>query len=315
MQFALMVESRPEIAFETVRALALEAERQGFAAMLHADHLLSVTVQGEPPAGVDAWVVLAALGSVTTTIRLGVRMSPPTWRDPPLLAIAAATLDRLTGGRLEIGVGSGWHEREHLAFGVPFGSASQRFDRLEEALTVLRGLWTVEGFSFAGRYVSVDNAPRIPTAQAPHPPVAIGGAGRRRTPSLAARFADEFNAFNGTVDDTAAAYARVERACAAQHRDPASLLYSQNMVTVLGEDEHQFRVRMEQLRRQHADRRPLDEFIAAHRGIWLLGTAQDARRALEARAAVGVQRVVLQDEIGCVEMVSLVGRDVLPAMR
>jgi alkanesulfonate monooxygenase SsuD/methylene tetrahydromethanopterin reductase-like flavin-dependent oxidoreductase (luciferase family) len=315
MQFALMLESRPEIPFETVRALALEAERGRFAALLHADHLLSVTVQNDPPAGVDAWVVLAALGSVTTTIRLGVRMSPPTWRDPPLLAIAAATLDRLTGGRVEIGVGSGWHEREHVAFGVPFGSASQRFDRLEEALAVLRGLWTTEGFSFVGRYVSVDDAPRVPTAQVPHPPIAIGGAGQRRTPALAARFADEFNAFNGTVDATAAAYARVERACLAQQRDPASLLYSQNMVTVLGEDEHQFRQRMEQLRRQHADPRPLDEFIAVHRGIWLLGTAEDARRALHARAEIGVQRVVLQDEIGCVEMVSLVGRDVLPALQ
>jgi alkanesulfonate monooxygenase SsuD/methylene tetrahydromethanopterin reductase-like flavin-dependent oxidoreductase (luciferase family) len=315
MQFALMLESRPEIPFDTVRALALEAERQRFAALLHADHLLSVTVQQEPPAGVDAWVILAAVGAVTTTIRLGVRMSPPTWRDPPLLAITAATLDRLTRGRLEVGIGSGWHEREHAAFGVPFGSASERFDRLEEALAVLRGLWTTEGFTFAGQYVSVADAPRVPTAQVPHPPIAIGGAGRRRTPALAARFADEFNAFNGTVDATAVAYARVERACLEQQRDPASLLYSQNMVTVLGDDEHEFRQRMEQLRRQHADPRTLDEFIAVHRGIWLLGTAADARRALEARAAVGVQRVVLQDEIGCVDMISLVGRDVLPAMQ
>src|SRR5262245_15755297 len=161
MQFALMLESRPDIPFETVRLLALEAERQRFVALLHADHLLSVTVQHDPPAGVDAWVVLAALGSVTTTIRLGVRMSPPTWRDPPLLALAAATLDRLTAGRVEVGVGSGWHEREHAAFGAPLGSAAERFDRLEEALVVLRGLWTTEGFSFAGRYVSVDNAPRV----------------------------------------------------------------------------------------------------------------------------------------------------------
>src|SRR5262245_27004576 len=286
MQFALMLESRPEIPFETVRALALEAERLDFAALLHADHLLSVTVQQDPPAGVDAWVVLAALGSVTTTIRLGVRMSPPTWRDPALLALAAATLDRLTGGRVEVGIGSGWHEREHVAFGMPFGSAPQRFDRLEEALAVIRGLWTSDGFSFAGRYVSIDDAPLIPTAQAPHPPIAIGGGGRRRTPALAARFADEVHAFNGNLHDTAAAYARVERACVEQGRDPASLLYSQNMVTVLGEDEQQFRQRMEQLRHQHADPRPLDEFIAEHHGVWLLGRAEDARRTLEARAEI-----------------------------
>ncbi len=314
MQFALMLESHPDIPFDTVRALALEAERQRFVALLHADHLLSVTVQEDPPAGVDAWTVLAALGSVTTTIRLGARMSPPTWRTPALLALTAATLDRLTGGRVEVGIGSGWHEREHLAFGAPFGTASERFDRLEEALTVVLGLWSVEGFSFAGRYVTVDAAPRIPTAQNPHPPLAVGGGGRRRTPALAARFADEFNAFNGSVADTAAAYLRVRDACRGEGRDPDELLYSQNMVTVLGEDEREFRERMERLRQRQRDARPLDDFIAVHRDEWLLGTARDAVRALEARAAVGVERVVLQDELGSVDMVSLIGRDVLPAL-
>jgi alkanesulfonate monooxygenase len=312
MQLALMLESHPDIAFETVRALATEAERQGFVAVLHADHLLSVTVQEDPPAGVDAWTVLAALGAVTTTIRLGCRMSPPTWRHPPLLALAGATLDRLTGGRVEVGIGSGWHEREHLAFGAPFGTASERFDRLEEALAVVRGLWTTDGFTFAGRYVSVDAAPRIPTAQDPHPPIAVGGGGRRRTPALAARFADEFNAFNGTIDETVAAYSRVREACQVIGRDHSELRYSQNMVTVLGEDDVQFRDRMEQLRRRQRDGRSLEEFIEAHRGTWLLGTARDAVRSLEERAAVGVQRAVLQDELGSVEMVALIGRDVLP---
>lgn len=315
MQFALMLESHPDIPFETVRALAVEAERQRFTALLHADHLLAVTVTDNPPAGVDAWTVLAALGSVTTKIRLGVRMSPTTWRAPPLLALAAATLDRLTNGRVEVGVGGGWHEREHAAFGMPFGTASERFDRLEEGLAVVLGLWTVDDFSFVGRYVTIDAAPRIPTAQDPHPPVAVGGSGRRRTPALAARFADEFNAFNANVDATAAAFARVREACCLVGRDPATLLYSQNMLTVLGDDEHEFRHRMELLRRRHADPRPLDKFIAAHRDDWLLGTAPDAVRTLEARAAVGVQRVVLQDEIGSVEMVELVGRDVLPLLQ
>jgi alkanesulfonate monooxygenase len=314
MQLALMLESHPDIPFETVRALAQEAERQGFAALLHADHLLSVTVLEDPPAGVDAWTVLAAIGSVTTTIRLGARMSPPTWRHPPLLALAAATLDRLTGGRVEVGIGSGWHEREHLAFGAPFGTPPELFDRLEEALAVVRGLWTTDDFSFTGRYVTVDHAPRIPTAQRPHPPIAVGGGGRRRTPALAAQFADEFNAFNGTVAQTSAAYARVRDACEAIGRDPTELRYSQNMVTVLGEDEGEFRERMEQLRRRQRDARPLGEFIASHRDVWLLGTARDAVRALEARAAAGVQRAVLQDELGSVEMVSLIGRDVLPAL-
>ena len=204
MQFALMLESRPEIPFETVRALALEAERCRFAALLHADHLLSVTVQNDPPAGVDAWVVLAALGSVTT-IRLGVRMSPPTWRDrrcsrsPPPRWIGS----RVVGWRSVSGA-AGTSASTSCRRAVR--SAPQRFDRLEE-LGGARGLWTTEGFSFAGRYVSVDDAPQVPTAQVPHPPIAIGGAGHRRTPALAARFADEFNAFNGTVDATAAAYA------------------------------------------------------------------------------------------------------------
>jgi alkanesulfonate monooxygenase SsuD/methylene tetrahydromethanopterin reductase-like flavin-dependent oxidoreductase (luciferase family) len=315
MQFALMLESHPDISFEMVRALALEAERQQFTALVHADHLLAVTVQEDPPAGVDGWAVLAALGSITTTIRLGVRMSPPTWRTPQLLALSAATLDRITGGRVEVGLGSGWHEREHLAFGAPFGTAAERFDRLEEALTVVRGLWTEDGFSYRGRYVTVDAAPRVPTTQEPYPPIAVGGGGRRRTPVLAARFANEFNAFNGSVAATTAAYARVRDACRSEERDPASLLYSQNMVTVLGEDEREFRQRAEQLRQRQRDPRPLDEFVAAHQEAWLLGTAYDAVRTLEARAEVGVERVVLQDEIGCVEMVSLVGRDVLPALR
>jgi alkanesulfonate monooxygenase SsuD/methylene tetrahydromethanopterin reductase-like flavin-dependent oxidoreductase (luciferase family) len=315
MQFALMLESHPDIPFETVRALALEAERQRFTAMVHADHLLAVTVQEDPPAGVDGWAVVAALASITTTIRLGVRMSPPTWRSPQLLALTAATLDRVTGGRIEVGLGSGWHEREHLSFGAPFGTAAERFDRLEEALAVVRGLWTQDDFSYAGQYVTVDAAPRIPTAQTPHPPIAVGGGGRRRTPALAARFADEFNAFNGSLAATSEAYGRVRSACLDRGRDPAALLYSQNMVTILGEDDRQFRQRAEQLRQRQRDPRSLDDFIAAHREAWLLGTARDAIRALEARAEVGVERVVLQDEIGAVDMVTLIGRDVLPALR
>ena len=162
--------------------------------------------------------------------------------------------------------------------------------------------------------MTVDAAPRIPTAQVPHPPIAVGGGGRRRTPALAARFADEFNAFNGTVADTTAAYERVRDACRAVEREPTELLYSQNMVTVLGDDEREFRERMEQLRQRQRDPRSLGEFIASHRDAWLLGTARDAVRSLEARAAAGVQRVVLQDELGCLEMVSLIGRDVLPAL-
>jgi alkanesulfonate monooxygenase len=315
MQFALMLESHPDISFETVRALALEAERQRFAALLHADHLLAVTVQEQPPAGVDGWAVVAALSAVTEHIRLGVRMSPATWRSAPLLALTAATLDRASGGRIEVGMGTGWHEREHTAFGAPYGTVVERFERLEEALIVLRGLWTEESFNYEGRYVNVDAAPRVPTAQDPHPPIAVGGGGAHKTPRLAARYADEFNAFNGPVGATAAAYARVQDACRAEERDPSSLLYSQNMVTVLGEDQRQFEERAEQLRRRQRDPRTLDEFVAAHRDEWLLGTATDAVRTLEARAAVGVQRVVLQDEIGCVEMVSLVGRDVLPRLR
>ena len=214
-------------------------------------------------------------------------MSPPTWRDRR--CSRSPPLDRLTGGRVEIGVGSGWHERSTSRSACrsdPRRSGSidsrrqQRCSRLVDDRRVL-----------LRRSVRIRRRrPQVPTAQVPHPPIAIGGAGHRRTPALAARFADEFNAFNGTVDATAAAYARVEQACLAQQQDPASLLYSQNMVTVLGEDEHQFRERMEQLRRQHADPRPLDEFIAVHRGIWLLGTAEDARRALHARAEIGVQR-------------------------
>jgi F420-dependent oxidoreductase-like protein len=196
-------------------------------------------------------VTLAGLARETSRIRLGTLVTSATFRLPGPLAVAVAQVDQMSGGRVELGLGTGWFEAEHEAYGIPFPAVSERFDRLAEQLEILTGLWTTppgERYSFTGTHYTVVDSPALPKpVQQPHPPLIVGGKGKRRTPELAARFATEFNVPFATVDDVAAQFARVDRACADAGRDPGTLARSVAQMTCVGRDDAEVARRAEAL--------------------------------------------------------------------
>ena len=240
MRLRIFTEPQQGASYSTLRRVAKAAEDLGFDAFFRSDHYLKMgSVSGEPGPS-DAWTTLAGLAVETSRIRLGTLVTSATFRYPGPLAIAVAGVDEMSGGRVEFGVGTGWFGAEHAAYGLPFPATKERFDRLEEQLAIITGLWAtpVGGkFSYQGRYYQVSDSPGLPKpTQSPRPPVIIGGHGPRRTPALAVKYADEFNIPFSNVDAVAAQFGRVRAACAGAGRDPDSLAYSAAQVVCCGKD-------------------------------------------------------------------------------
>ncbi|HLU56825.1 MAG TPA: TIGR03560 family F420-dependent LLM class oxidoreductase [Pseudonocardia sp.] len=226
LRMRVLMEPRHGARYEEIRALALATEEAGFDAFFRSDHLMGVDPHDATYRPTECWTTLGGLARDTTRVRLGALVSAATFREPGLLAAIVASVDEMSGGRAELGIGTGWYEREHEAFGIPFPPARDRFDRLSEQLAVITGLWSGPGFSHAGaHYRVVDNrTPPRPT-QRPHPPIIVGGSGPRRTPAIAARYATEFNGALTTGGGAAGLKERFERfarACEAIGRDPAT---------------------------------------------------------------------------------------------
>ena len=252
-------------------------------------------------------VALAALAVETSRVRLGTLMTAATFRLPGPLAVTVAQVDQMSGGRVEFGLGAGWYEAEHAAYGIPFPPLGERFDVLEEQLEIITGLWgTAEGetFSFSGAHYRLSGSPALPKpAQRPRPPVLIGGAGPRRTPRLAARFADEFNAGFRTVADSAAAFARVREACEAAGRLPATMTFSVAQTVCCGKDEAEFRRRAAAIGREPVE-------IREH---GLAGTPAEVAAKIGEFAEIGVERVYLQVlDLSDLDHLALIASDVAP---
>jgi F420-dependent oxidoreductase-like protein len=306
MDLRIFTEPQEGATYDDLLAVALEAERLGFGAFFRSDHYLAIGSDGLP-GPTDAWVTLAGLARDTTTIRLGTLVTSATFRRPGPLAIAVATVDQMSGGRVEMGIGAGWFEAEHRAYGIPFPEPKERFDRLEEQLAIITGLWATEGgFSFEGEHYQISDSPGLPKPTQPKPPVLVGGKGPRRTPALAAQYADEFNL--PFVDEavTEAQFARVREACERRDRDPDELTWSNALTVCIGADEAEVE------RRAKAIGREADEL----RANGLAGTPDEVLDKIGRYAAVGSQRLYLQVlDLADLDHLRLVAAEVLPQAR
>ncbi|MCD4535576.1 LLM class F420-dependent oxidoreductase [Nocardioides sp. cx-169] len=284
MELRVFTEPQQGATYDDLLAVALEAERLGFGAFFRSDHYLGMGTDGLPGPS-DAWMTLAGLARDTSTIRLGTLMTSATFRLPGPLAISVANVDQMSGGRVELGIGAGWFAEEHTKYGIPFPSTAERFDRLEEQLAIITGLWATEGgFTHEGAHYRVTDSPGLPKPAQAKPPVLIGGLGKRRTPALAAAYADEFNLPFVDEETTATQFARVRAACEAADRDPDDLVYSNALVLCVGADEAEVE------RRAKAIGRDKDEL----RANGLAGTPDEVVDKIGRYAALGSERLYLQ---------------------
>jgi len=247
MRLRILLEPHHGATYAQLLALAQAAEAGGFDAFFRSDHYLGIDSGDVTYQPTDSWTTLAGLAVQTERVRIGTLVNASTFRLPGQLAVEVATVDQMSGGRAELGIGAAWYTREHAAFGLPFPPVGERFDRLEEQLAVITGLWHAtanQGFSYDGRHYQVEDnrtPPRV--TQHPHPPIIIGGGGPRRTPALAARYAAEFNAAYG--GDPAERFQRFGRACEAIGRDPASARLSGVLPVAIGSTQAEIERRAE----------------------------------------------------------------------
>ncbi len=307
MRLRIFTEPQQGASYATLRRVAQAAERLGFDAFFRSDHYLSMGDGSGLPGPTDAWATLAALAVETSRIRLGTLVSPVTFRLPGPLAISVAQVDQMSGGRVELGLGTGWFDTEHAAYGIPFPPLAERFGQLEEQLAIITGLWTTpekDRFSFRGSHYQLTDSPALPKpAQRPRPPVLVGGTGPRRTPRLAAAYADEYNVGFSGVEDSAAAFGRVREACAAAGRDAASMRYSVAQTVCCGRDAAELE------RRADAIGRPLDQ-LRAH-GV--AGTPAEVTDRIGQYGEIGADGVYLQVlDLDDIDHLELIAAEVLP---
>jgi F420-dependent oxidoreductase-like protein len=305
----IFTEPQQGATYDDLLRMAQATEECGFDAFFRSDHFLAMGVPGEP-GPTDSYVTLAGLARETSRIRLGTLVTSATFRLPGPLAVAVAQVDQMSGGRVELGLGTGWFEAEHQAYGIPFPAVSERFDRLAEQLEILTGLWTTppgERYSFTGTHYTVVDSPALPKpVQQPHPPVIVGGKGKRRTPELAARFATEFNVPFATVDDVAAQFARVDRACAEAGRDPATLPRSVAQMTCVGRDDAEVARRAEALGKKVDELNPFDLTGTVAQVVDQLGTWQQR---------TGLSRFYLQIlDLADLDHLELIAAEVAPQL-
>ncbi|WP_295791235.1 LLM class F420-dependent oxidoreductase [uncultured Microbacterium sp.] len=307
MEYCLFTEPQQGFTYDDQLAFARSAERHGLDGFFRSDHYLRMG-EGDPrPGPTDAWTTLAGLARETSRIRLGTLVSSVTYRVPSILAIQVAQVDAMSGGRVELGLGTGWFEREHAAYGIPF--PAKRFDLLEEQLQIVTGLWQTpdaETFRFEGAHYRLDDAPALPRPVQSRVPVIVGGGGPKRTPALAARYATEFNIGFVAEDVVAEKFAVVRAACEAEGRDPATLKLSVALPTIVGRDDAEIDRRAGAIGRTRAE---FDD------GANIIGTPAQVAEKVERLRALGAERVYFQlMDLRDVEHADLVGAEVLPLL-
>lgn len=310
MDITLMIEGQEDVTWGQWVALARACEDHGLQGLFRSDHYTSV--QGyEDRGSLDAWATLSALGAITERIRLGTLVSPVTFRHPSELAKAVTTADHVSGGRVELGIGAGWQEREHAAYGFPFPPLGERMDMLEEQLAIIHGQWTEDPFTFDGEHWRLDAVRSLPRpVQTPHPPIVMGGMAGPRSAALAARYADEYNTVFPPFDVVVERRDAIARAWADAGRDVDALRFSIMTGCVIGETTGDVEDRARAIMERSDAGDDVDGWVGRMRdGGWVIGTVDEAASHLERLGQVGVTRIMLQHQSHAdVDMVALMGR-------
>jgi F420-dependent oxidoreductase-like protein len=309
MDLRVFTEPQFGASYDQQLRLARAAEAAGFDAYFRSDHLLSFSGAGLP-GPTDTWTTMAGLARETSRIRLGTLVTSSTFRHPGMLALSVTQVDVMSAGRIELGLGAGWFDGEHAAFGIPFPPMRERFERLEEQLAILTGLWRTppgKTFDFAGRHYELSGNPALPRpAQEPHPPIIVGGHGPKTTPRLAAAFAAEFNVPFSPIDDVRTINHWVDEACQAAGRDPATLRRSVALTVCCGRHEAVLE------RRAAATGTPLAQL----RQNQLAGTPAELVQRLGAFSELGITRTYLQTlDIDDLDHIELIAGEVMPQVR
>jgi F420-dependent oxidoreductase-like protein len=282
----IFTEPQQGASYDTLLAVAKRAEALGFGGFFRSDHYLAMGGVSGLPGPTDAWVTLGGLARDTTTIRLGTLVSPVTFRGPGLLAISVAQVDQMSGGRIELGIGAGWYEAEHTAYGFDFSDVGGRFDNLTDQLAIIDGLWNTavgETFSYSGKVHSVTSSPGLPKPVQRPIPIIIGGGGPTRTPTLAARYATEYNVAFHPVEAFVERKQRVEAACAAVDRE-IPMRYSLGITTCAGATD------ADVARRAATIGREVDEL----RENGAAGSAEQVATKLRTFVDAGAERIYVQ---------------------
>jgi F420-dependent oxidoreductase-like protein len=297
VRICLMIEGQEDVTWEDWVALAETAERSGFDALFRSDHYLSVIGRTER-GSLDAWSTTCALAARTETIRLGTMVSPASFRHPSVLAKSVATADHVSGGRVELGLGAGWLEAEHRAYGFPFHDTRTRMDVLEEQLQVIRGQWGEGPFSFDGEHYRIDNLDALPKpVQRPGPRIIIGGSGGARSLRIAARYAEEYNTVFPTADFCRELRGRLD------DRLPLSIMTG----VLVGADGPEYDARVKALEEWNGS--------AGISDAWITGDVDSAIEQLKELADAGVERAMLQNLLHRdLDHVELIGREIIPAV-
>lgn len=309
MELRIFCEPQQGGSYEDILGLALAAEEGGFGAFFRSDHYLKMGDVSGLPGPTDAWITLAGLARDTKRIRLGTLLTAATFRYPGVLAICVAQVDAMSGGRVELGLGAGWYDDEHTAYGIPFPPLGERFERLEEQFEIINGLWTTDvtsTYDFSGAHYTLKDSPALPKpVQSPHPPLIVGGHGAKRTPRLAATYANEFNVPFSTYDVSKRQFDLVDDACTAVGRDPKTVLRSVAQVVCCGKDD------AEVARRAANIGREVDELKANG----LTGTPGEIIEKMREWNELGLSRIYLQVlDMKDLDHVALIAADVLPAV-
>jgi len=316
MRICLMVEGQENVSWEQWLALAQACETGGYDAMFRSDHYTSLSDRATPEGTLDAWATIAALAARTSTLRMGTLVSPVTFRHPSLLAKSVVTADHVSGGRVELGMGAGWHEGEHRQFGFEFPAVAVRMTMLEEQVAIVHRLWNEESVSFEGAHYTLESCGALPRpVSTPHPNLLIGGHTGPRSLALAVRWADEYNVTFQTAEQVAESRGRLDAACESAGRDPATIPLSMMTLGLVGADRNELRERTARLMALEGESGDPDAYLEeGMREGAIAGTPEQVLEQLAALAASGLERIMIQhllhDDIDAVELIS---REIIPA--